>query len=70
MSTLTQQNLIDAIDWNKPWDELSWDEKADFLNLIGLGFLNKEVEPKVMTKYEYLQRIVDDRGTDKLSLYL
>ena len=65
----TKQELINAIDFDKEWHELTDDEKANFLGLNGIGFLNKDNEAKVKRMYGISRMIVEERGKDKLYLY-
>ena len=70
------QTLIDNIDWNKSFDDLSDNEKCNFLTLHKFGMLpNKGGEFSkyreiIESRYRYCQEIVDERGTDKLYLYI
>jgi hypothetical protein len=70
------QTLIDNIDWNKPFDDLSDNEKCNFLSLHKFGMLPRkggefpEYREIIESRYRYCQEIVDERGTDKLYLYI
>lgn len=37
--------------WHKKWDDLTIDEKADFLSVIGEGYLNESNQIKVSLLY-------------------
>jgi hypothetical protein len=42
------------IKWqNKEWEELTLNEKGDFLSFIKAPFLNKDIEPMFIKKYKY-----------------
>lgn len=44
------------LDFSKDWDQLSLDQKADFLSFLRYPFLNKDVEPSIKVKWEYFQK--------------
>lgn len=46
-----KQQLFNKLDFSKRWESLNIHEKADFCSILGLPFLNKEVEPKVIEQW-------------------
>ena len=73
MKTLSKEDkdkLILSIDWDKSFDDLSWDEKANLGSLHNLPFLNEEVKPVWVKHFESDKRIIEHRGKERLYLYL
>lgn len=45
------------INWTeRPWEGLSFDEQADFLNFAGIGFMCAEIKDEVVRLYQYYQK--------------
>lgn len=59
-NTITGEPIMQAeesdLALSKDWDELSLEEKADFLSFLKYPFLNKDVEPGMKVKWEYFQK--------------
>lgn len=58
-NTITGQEIIQIeehdFDWNKNWNELTLDEKANFCSFIKQSFLTKSIEHKIIEKYNFYQ---------------
>ncbi len=74
-----KKELIHSIDWNKNFEDLSDIEKVNFCKLHDFGMLpNASADmPELQILREYIiktyntdQSIVDERGVDKLELYI
>lgn len=62
--------LINSIGFDKSFEDLSLDQKADFLSLFEIPFLNKDNKHLVIEMYNKHREIVEERGLDKLILYI
>lgn len=60
INKFTGEEILQAeesdLDLSKDWEELSINQKADFLSYLNFPFLNKEVEPTIKRKWEDLQK--------------
>lgn len=68
--SLFKRVLIQSVGFEKDWNKLSWDQKTDFMTLIGLLFLDEHTERIAIKTYDEYRTIVDHRSLDKLYLYL
>jgi hypothetical protein len=68
---LYKMMLIANINWGKEnFNDLSDDHKANFLSLLDAPFLNNDNIDIITKSYKYLLYILEERGSDKLYLYV
>ena len=70
MNIITTADIIQSIPWEKSWDELRSNDKADLMTLLKIGILNSATEPHIKSKYEFLQQIFEERGIVNITYYL
>jgi hypothetical protein len=44
------------VPWEKTWEELTDVDKVHFMSYMNYQFLNKDVEPAMKVRYEYLRK--------------
>lgn len=64
------QKIIELIPFDKEWDELSIEDKANFCSIHSIGFLSKDNETLVRKLYDNNKLIVEERTKSKLHLYI
>ena len=57
LNKITGEEILQAEekdnDFSKNWEELTIEQKATFCSFMRIGFLNKDVEPKIKAQWEY-----------------
>ncbi len=74
----TKQELINSINWDLPFNELSDEHKCNFLSLHKVGMLPRkgftEATDRLLYRiheaYKADQMIVGERGVDRLHMYI
>lgn len=69
MLPIEKEEIVKMIPWNRNWDELSIEDKANFMILIHIGILNSETLPMIENMYEALQFVFEERGIDNMVPY-
>jgi hypothetical protein len=62
--------LINLIDWNSNWDNLSISDKANYCQLKGIGLYMKSMRDKMNVLFEEDKNIIEERGKDNLIIYI
>lgn len=65
-----KNEIIDRMPWGLDWDLLTLNQKADFCYLRGHHILCDANRDIVIKDYNYLSKIAEERGADKLYMYL